>query len=203
MDALDTVNTDSGSAITFDRLRDSDLEAWRAASSNEGQRFLGEVCVGSDVLVAVAVTRETFEFSAPETGTIIFDVRGIKDAMIAGELQFQMCEIEVAEMLYQHIVSKNGVDVEAVAKVTDERSRTPGIVLSWGVFGTHTVIDGNHRLVRRYENGDKRFRCALVQVDRNLLPFMCRPGDERQFLERENDACRVQASQEASEAYSS
>ena len=43
------------------------------------------------------------------------------------------------------------------------------------------MIDGNHRLCRRYQLKLGNFRFLMVDV-KDCSPFMCRPGDEKRLF---------------------
>lgn len=156
----------------------SDIAAFRKSSAQdvpfEQKMITPEILQQSQRL-------EIFTFSAPETGDIVFNVRGIKDALADRKLPFAIYEVDLTEDWINHIENNNGVEQEKIAKVDDTRINDPGILLLWP-WGDSTVIDGNHRMVARWRRGLRIFRFACIHVALPLLPFMCKPGDEEQFL---------------------
>lgn len=146
-------------------------------------------------IIEARITMEVFSFSAPEIGDVTFNVRGIKDALVSGEVQFAMYEAEITRDFAEHVRKNNGVEAERIATLTEADLKRPGIMVLWPGPEQHsTLIDGNNRLVRRYDDGLRTFRFASVHIDKKLLPFMCDTGNEEKFLdhkkERENDRKR-------------
>ena len=70
------------------------------------------VIAGSDrgAIVEVFGSFEVFTFSAPDLGDVTFDVRGIKDALAAGTLQYGMFEAELDHAWVEHVRANNGVE---------------------------------------------------------------------------------------------
>lgn len=133
------------------------------------------------------VTFEIFHFSAPEIGEIIFDVRGIKDALVARKLAFQMFETELEADLVEHVRKNNGVEAGRMKALTATDLERPCIAVLWG-NGYTSFIDGNNRMVRLWDDGFRTLRFAMLAINEALLPFMCEPGNEDQFLERDRPA---------------
>lgn len=136
-------------------------------------------------LIEVATSFEVFRFSSLEYGDITFDVRGIKDALAERTIKFQMFETEMDAHMIEHIRKNNGVEPERIASLTAADLERPAIVVLWP-DGHSSVIDGNNRLVRRWDDGLKTFRFAAVTVSPGLFPYMCASGNEEQFLDRES-----------------
>jgi hypothetical protein len=139
--------------------------------------------IGDGQIVRSEIRFETFSFSAPETGDVVFDVRGIKDALVAGKLKFSMYEAELSADWAEYIRINNGVEAGRMASLTAADLERPGIVVLWPDEHS-TVIDGNNRLVRRWDDGLKTFRFANVPISKDLVPYICRPGEEEKFLDR-------------------
>ena len=53
-----------------------------------------------------------------------------------------------------------GVEEQHALKLSEASLEVPGVVGEWG--DTHIVIDGAHRLWRRWKRGDKTFPCYLI-----------------------------------------
>jgi hypothetical protein len=56
-------------------------------------------------------------------------------------------------------------------------------MVDWG-NGYQTMIDGNHRMIRRCDLGMPSFRFLLVPVG-FCAEHMCRPGEEEKLFHRE------------------
>lgn len=165
---------------------DSDIAAFKIAHPHIDYRDERVVAnVGDGHIVRAHIRFEVFTFSAPEIGEVTFDVRGIKDALAAGTLMFSMFEAELDEAWSDHIRINNGVEAERMASLSAADLERPGICVHWP-NGFTTVIDGNNRLVRRWDDGLKTFRFAMINVSRELIPYICRSGQEEQFVLRDD-----------------
>jgi hypothetical protein len=168
---------------------ESDLKAFAYVGSvyASSDRAIG--VLGGKVLIECLRKREIFSFTSPEMKLdVIFDVRGIKDALAAKKLAFTMFEGELSQEWHDSVIRSNGVEAERVAQLTAEDLERPGIVIGWGgpAQGEHTLIDGNHRMARRWQLGMKTFRFAVVPMSKKLLRrYICSPGEQMRFIERE------------------
>lgn len=127
--------------------------------------------------------RECYTFTAPEIGTLRFDIRGIKDAIVDGRINvqaFKMTPIDPA--FYEHVLKNNGVEEPRIAQIGGRDLDRPGIMVMWP-DGHSSLIDGNHRMCKRYRLGLESFRFLMVNV-LDCVPHMCRPGDEARLFER-------------------
>lgn len=134
-------------------------------------------------IVEQRVTFEIFAFNAEEVGEIIFDVRGIKDALAQRKLKFKMFETPLNAPWVEHLRDKGGVEVERMKSLTAADLARPPIAIYWP-NGYTTVIDGNNRIVRRWDDGLRSVRIAVVPLTMTMAPYMCRPGEEEQFVKR-------------------
>lgn len=177
-----------GMQANVDKFTTADIEALRARHYSERPRtetFVREVEGGT--IVQGEERREVFTFEAPGEGSWRFDVRQIKDAIVGGRIKAAMFRIpEVPESFFTHVLEHNGVEPDRLARIQERDLERPGIMVWWGNHDGHsTLIDGNHRLCRRWLLGKKDFRFIMVDVT-DLADFMCRPGDEeRLFGKRE------------------
>jgi len=164
--------------------RDSDIAAFKYEHPMdlEAMRLLGRMPSGQ-FLVENHHRFEIFSFQSPD-GEGVFDVRGIKAALATGKLEFQMYQMDLDLDLVEHARNNHGVEPQRVAALTTADLERPAI----GVLfpDGHTVfIDGNHRMVRRWDDGLRTMRFAMVALSLELLPYMCDPGKEEKFVERE------------------
>ena len=169
-------------------ITDADIAAFKHNHPLDSRVEQNRHDVGTgEFLLEERVTFEIFAFHAEEVGEIIFDVRGIKDALAARKLKFQMFETPLVEPWVEHLRDKGGVEAARMKNLTAADLERPAIAIFWP-NGYTTVIDGNNRIVRRWDDGLRTVRLALVSLDRKTLksigPYICRPGEEEQFLER-------------------
>lgn len=179
----------SGMHTELDEFTEADRKTLAKLSGAERKRTHRVAVKFEDgAIVETRERREIFSFHAPELGTWLFDVRGIKDAILDGRMTsaFMHRIATIPEHFYQHVLANNGVEPDRIPKVTKRDLKRPGIMVLWP-NGYSTMIDGNHRLCRRYQLGLGNFRFLLLNVV-ECFPFMCRPGDEdRLFPKLERD----------------
>ncbi len=65
--------------------------------------------------------------------------------------------VVITDALYKSVLEFNGIERARVNRLTAPYLLTPGMGIEWP-NGEYTVIDGNHRLVRLYEDGVRRMR---------------------------------------------
>src|SRR5262245_60700637 len=178
-------NEDKGMMVDLDEFTPADREALRDLNVREAPRTVETVREVEDgTLVQHMEKREMFTFTEAEMGTIRFDVRSIKDSILAGRIPRRMYRIaEVPRSFYEHVLANNGVEQERLPKINGRDLERPGIMVDWG-NGFQTMIDGNHRMVRRCDLGMPGFRFLLVPVG-YCAPHMCRPGEEEKLFHRE------------------
>ena len=177
----------SNSMGTENSVTDADIAAFRVNHALDGRKEQDRFDVAPGSWVSEErITFEIFRFEAEETGVIIFDVRGIKDALADRKLVFTMFETQLVEPWIEHLRDKGGVEVERMQSLTAADLERPPIAVYWP-NGYTTIIDGNNRLVRRWDDGLRTVRMAVVPISKEVLPFMCRPGEEEKFLRRRAD----------------
>lgn len=174
-----------GSNASMQPTLDSDIAAFKHKHPLDSHRQRMHKLGNGHFLVESRTVFEIFAFSAPGI-ECTFDIRGIKTALATGKLVFKMYELELDADFVEHVRNNNGVETGRMVELTAADLARPGICLMWP-DGHSTVVDGNNRLVRRWDDGLKTFRLAMVAVDLQLLPFMCPPGKEELFIERDRD----------------
>lgn len=162
----------------------ADIAAFRVghALDSHKERIAANVGPGQ-YIVENRVCFEIFAFHAEEVGEVVFDVRGIKDALADRKLEFKMFDTPMVEPWVEHIRDKGGVEAARMKQLTAADLERPAIALYWP-NGYTTVVDGNNRLVRRWDDGLRTIRMAVVPLTKQMLPYMCRPGEEETFLRR-------------------
>ena len=175
-----------GSKASMQPTLDSDIAAFKHKRplDSKRQRLVGELAPGT-FLVESRTIFEVFAFESPDV-KCTFDINGIKTALATGKLMFRMYELELDAAFAEHVRKNNGVEAGRMAELTAADLARPGICLMWP-DGHSTIVDGNNRLVRRWDDGLKTFRVAVVAINLKLVPFMCAPGQEDQFLDRDRD----------------
>jgi len=167
------------------RTRPSDIAAFKHKHPLDShvERTIAEF--GNQYVVEIKGTFEIFRFTAPEYGEVIFDIRGIKDALAENRLPFQMMQLKLDAGLVEHVRRNNGVEAKRMAELTAADLERPGIMAQWPDQHT-SCIDGNNRLVRRWDDGLRTYRFALILMNETIQPYICRPGQEDHFLDRKN-----------------
>lgn len=161
---------------------DKDREAFAYVHPYIDKRPTSNVVARTDdgTIVRTHEQREIFSFNTPEVGDVRFDVRGIKDAVVRGDVRGWMLEADLEKGWVEHIRANGGVEVDHMARLTVEDLERPGVAVFWG-NGYTTLIDGNNRLVRRWDDGERTFRFLRVDVA-SIARYMCRPGEEERFF---------------------
>lgn len=161
---------------------DSDLAAfaWRHPFIDKAPSTSVLADWGTGGIIRSHEQREIFSFHSDETGPLSFDVRGIKDALVKRKLKFVMMEAELSQEWVKHLRFNGGVEVEHMARLTAEDLERPGVAVLWG-NGYTTLLDGNNRLVRRWDDGLRTFRFARIN-DQRMNRYVCRPGEEEGFF---------------------
>lgn len=173
-----------GMEAIFEEVTQADLDGLRQLHVIERLRTEQVVAeVDEGTIVQGEEKREVFSFTAPGEGSWVFDVRSIKDAIASGRISAGMMRLpEVPESFVEHVLTHNGVEPSRLARVSESAAERPGIMVWWGPENGHsTLIDGNHRLLKRRLLGKPDFRFFMVDVV-DLKPFMCRPGDENRLF---------------------
>jgi hypothetical protein len=177
-------DSNNGMLVVQDTFTDADREALRELSHHERHRteeVLREVEDGT--IVCSEEQREVFSFEEPSIGAITFDVRGIKNGILAGRIPTAVYRMEeIPEHFYQHVLTNNGVEPERLPKVTAHDLERPGIMVQWPDSENSTLIDGNHRLCRRYQLGLIGFRFFLVHLG-FCLRHICSQGEEESLFD--------------------
>lgn len=177
---------------TMVKTTSADIAAFRVGHALDSRMETDRVDVAPGAyVVQERVVFEIFRFQAEEVGVVIFDIRGIKDALADRKLKFQMFDTPLVEPWIEHIRDKGGVEVERMKSLTAADLERPPIAIFWP-NGYTTVVDGNNRLVRRWDDGLRNVRMAVIPLTREMAPYMCREGEEEQFLlrrSREDPRC--------------
>lgn len=109
---------------------------------------------------------EAFYFRDKQLGDMMFNIRTMKDAILANRLPYGVFEYELTEGFYNHLL-KDGTQTDPVHihALGEEKLEVPAIAVDWcdteGASNI-TVIDGNHRLIKRYLKGLPTGRFILV-----------------------------------------
>lgn len=166
-----------------DKLTDADRVALSRLQDKENARTTH--VIGN--LMTVREQREVFHWTAPEYGEIVFDIRGIKDGILSGELEHVVVKMDLDADWVAYIRTANDVEPERLAAVRDlER---PGIAILFP-NGCTSLIDGSHCAVRRYEHGDKTFRMVILTLN-DARAYTCKPGDEHKLFKEPDDDVTV------------
>jgi hypothetical protein len=115
--------------------------------------------------------RETFEFFDSQTGfRCLFDIRAITDAAVKGEIPSHVGRVDFTMDSYLTFMQEGGVEEEHIARIDDKRLKVPGIYITWPT-GEMTIIDGRHRVVKRFRIGKPHHRMIVIR-DPYWRPFL-------------------------------
>jgi hypothetical protein len=152
-----------------DKLRRKDIESFKAFAAIEGREIISEEKISDELFLRKTfVTSEIFDFYyASKNVTYRFNVRDIKDAIVAEKIAFRMFKATLTEKWQSLILRHGGVEEERIPLVRNVNR--PGIVVLWP-DGNSLLIDGNHRLIARWRRGLRSFRYAAVAFD-DIRPY--------------------------------
>lgn len=121
---------------------------------------------------------EIFSFVSEVTGQEFhWNTTKVQEAMVAGLIEpIVSLYVDITEADYLHVSQKNGIEEHHLAAITPERMKVPIIIAEFppdenDPHPSHVVIDGNHRLVKRYRDGGRRIGAAVFDVE-TLKPYL-------------------------------
>lgn len=99
---------------------------------------------------------QIFTYRNPDTNTYIVFAIGLLQRTLNSAITSQQAmllrRIEITQQQYDHTMRNQGIEEPRVSSLTRLQRDVPGIVADFG-NGTQAMIDGNHRLVRRFRDG--------------------------------------------------
>lgn len=135
------------------------------------------------VFVEGIEVREVFSLDSEAIGAVSIDVTGIKRALASRRIPLEMFEAHLNQEWVDYTMQSNGCEEEGIARLTPADLQRPGILMHW--TGQHTtLVDGAHRLVRRWREGLTTFQFAYVPLTRETMAYVARPGDEAKFYDK-------------------
>lgn len=93
-------------------------------------------------------------FTGDSTGTI--NISAMWRDIQAGKARAIFKSAHLNDTALDAIINKD-IDKDRLAKMTPERAEIPMIAIA-RANGTHSLVDGNHRLAKRHERGEKFFK---------------------------------------------
>lgn len=172
-----------------DTITSADREALQLAHVRERtptQTVLRDLGNGQKI-IRQEQRREIYSFNNPDFGDLVFDVRGLKDALFAERIPLVLYKIDLDQAWVDHIRTNGGVEAWRLPMFTSVELERPGITVLFP-DGHIVLVDGNHRLVRRWETGLTTFRFFATHfADCVRAELVCERGQQHQFLARERD----------------
>jgi hypothetical protein len=136
------------------------------------------------VVVKGMESREIYKLDSPDLkGPVAVDVTGIKRALAARRLPLVIHEAQLNQEWVDYTLRSNGVEEEGIARLKPIDLRRPGILIHWGNDHT-TLVDGAHRLVRRWREGMTTFEFAYLRFEKPMLDYVARPDEMFKFYDR-------------------
>lgn len=89
---------------------------------------------------------------------------------------FRQKEYAVVPEQAVHVIEHNGVEMGHLDRLSERAAEHPGILLEWN-DGTETIVDGNHRYVKRWQLGKETMWFTIV-TEEQIKPFLLDFPDE-------------------------
>ena len=160
-----------------DRLRDRDRRALLRLAGQEKRELVAQTNVAPGIDMQVHEVRvEIWRYNGDATfppGTV-FDVRGIKDDIAKGRIPCSAIRIDMTESWVTHIGTNGGIDESRVSSLEPHMLGriAVGIMMP---SKSLMIVDGNHRIVRRWRDGLRDVRIAVVEW-RSCMRHVLPPG---------------------------
>lgn len=110
---------------------------------------------------------EVFLFRDRVYGDMVFNIRTIKDAVLANTIPYALFELPLTQGFHDHLM-QDGVETSEdwIHKMDVGKIDTPAIAVDWNddSNATTTVIDGNHRLIKRFRLGLPSCRIIFTPI---------------------------------------
>lgn len=136
---------------------------------------------GNTSLISRHSEREVFSYDSPRLGPFAVDVTGLKEGIAKRAVPFNMYRMTLSEEWVTKTIEHNGCDEAHISRIDPGDLEYPGIALMLAPDGDVVMIDGNHRLVRRWREGMTTFFFAMVTLP-DALPYLA--ADPSEFGER-------------------
>lgn len=132
----------------------------------EYDRIVSVVKEADGIRVMREVKSEVFDLQHSDFGPLRFFIREIRHAIASWRIPFATYSTTLTADWYESLMKNNGIEEEGVARLTPADLRRPTIwVYSVGPSGPGVnVIDGAHRLVRRWREGLPSCRFILTNI---------------------------------------
>ena len=115
----------------------------------------------SELGIESSPIEEIYTLTERSLGTVHINVTTIRRAFAKYSIPFRMLECTLNESWYRYTMESSGVEEDGITRIID--LDIPGIMIAWDEDMSHTtIVDGNHRLCRRWRDGLKTFECAIV-----------------------------------------
>lgn len=104
---------------------------------------------------------EFFPWRDNEFGDILFNIDDLKSRIATDMIKYTPLQASLNEDFFNHVVKSSSVDVEAARNYEYKDLNLPAISIIWP-DGTTTLVDGSHRIVKRYLDELPDFRMYQV-----------------------------------------
>lgn len=81
-----------------------------------------------------------------------FNASAICRAIVADQIYAERARVTLDTALVAHVKEFNSIDFKHALSLSDTRLEVPVVFVAWD-DGTHTLVDGSHRLVGRSDKG--------------------------------------------------
>lgn len=146
---------DAGSLTPFERRELARLK------NNEFHHVLNTHQCAEGLLVQAAVKSEIYCVQDADLGPLIYFVRQIKDAIVQDRIKYRVGRTKLNEEWYNMVLTKNGVEEDHLKDIPNRLLAVPPIGVMCLNNGLQ-IIDGSHRIVKRWRYGNPYMRFIMV-----------------------------------------
>lgn len=116
---------------------------------------------------------QIFTHVDPEGVTRHFNASALLRAIMRKQIQPlpQFIELGLDEGLVDYIEKNQGVEQDHVERISEASTNNPILMVEFKDDGTHVIIDGSHRVVKRWRMGKHSIPCILVK-EPGWVPFL-------------------------------
>jgi hypothetical protein len=116
---------------------------------------------------------QIFTHTDPAGVTRHFNASMMTRAVLARQVTPDLGEFELTDELGGHVAANHGIEEHHLETITDKMLESPVLMVHFE-DGTDLIVDGSHRLVKKWRRGDKTVHALVFmpgQWERFLVDF--------------------------------
>lgn len=110
-----------------------------------------------------------------------FNCGAIMRAIAQRKITPDFATVDIPESVYQHIQANHGIEEDHLSSITIKMLESPALLAHFDE-GSDLLIDGSHRLVKRYRQGLRTIEVLVVQ-EKDWTPYLVTDIDQTYTLE--------------------